>query len=55
MPKSYEKELMVIIAAWQSLPKGAHNPSTVEQWLRTKMSPAINNARTALGMSNASP
>jgi hypothetical protein len=39
-----------VVQAWEVLPGGQrHSPKMVEMWLTKYMSPAINNARRALG------
>lgn len=39
-----------VIEAWETLPGGQrHSSRSVEQWLKSQMAPAINNARKAMG------
>lgn len=48
-----ERALRDLIKAWETLPGPRHySPDEIQQWLRGSMSPAINNARTILGISN---
>lgn len=39
-----------VIEAWETLPGGQnHSAGAIARWLSTEMSPAINNARKAMG------
>jgi len=46
---SEQEALEKVVAAWESLSGGYHDGRTIETWMRTKMWPAINDARVALG------
>jgi hypothetical protein len=43
--------LLRVVEAWEALPGGRHySPREVEEWLRNKMTPAINEARDVLNI-----
>lgn len=47
--KNLTDALERVVKAWESLPGNTHySPLEIERWLRTRMAPAIDNARRAL-------
>ena len=48
----FKAELEKVLVAWDSLPKGAYTPATINRWLNDTMGPAIQRARSALTSSS---
>ena len=44
--------LVLLVAAWESLPEGYHRPGQVQVWLVDEMKPAIDRARSVLADCN---